>query len=157
MLGPFYVEGAPVRERGTDLAAGDRGETATFQGHVRTAGGGPIASALLDVWQTSANGFYDIQAPAQPRMHLRARFQTGADGHYEFHTLKPVSYPIPTDGPVGTLLALQGRKPYRPAHTHFIVSAPGHRRLVVEFKPDGKDAQGRAHFLVEYDFVLERA
>jgi hydroxyquinol 1,2-dioxygenase len=181
VLGPFYVEGAPVRERGTDLAAGDPGETATFQGRVLTAGGGPVASALLDVWQTSANGFYDIQDPSQPPTHLRARFQTGAEGRYEFHTLKPVSYPIPTDGPVGMLLALQGRKPYRPAHTHFIVSAPGHRRLVtelfaegdaqldsdpvfgvksslvVEFKPDGKDAQGRAHFLVEYDFVLERA
>src|SRR6267378_2838467 len=87
MLGPFYVDGAPVRERGTDLAAGDPGETATFRGRVLTAGGGPVASALLDVWQTSANGFYDIQDPSQPPMHLRARFQTGADGRYEFHTL----------------------------------------------------------------------
>jgi protocatechuate 3,4-dioxygenase beta subunit len=181
VLGPFYVEGAPARERGADLAAGDRGESATFRGRVLTARREPIAGALLDVWQTAANGFYDIQDPSQPRMHLRGKFETGADGRYEFHTLKPVSYPIPTDGPVGTLLALQGRQPYRPAHAHFIVSAPGCRRLVtelfaegdaqldadpvfgvknslvVEFKPDGRDAQGRAHFMVEYDFVLEPA
>jgi catechol 1,2-dioxygenase len=181
VLGPFYVEGAPIRERGTDLAAGDFDETATFRGRVLTMRGEPIAGAVLDVWQTAANGFYDIQDSSQPRMHLRGKFETVRDGRYEFHTLRPVSYPIPTDGPVGTLLALQGRQPYRPAHSHFIVSAPGYRRLVtelfaegdthldsdpvfgvknslvVEFKPDGKDGQGRAHFLVEYDFVLESA
>jgi hydroxyquinol 1,2-dioxygenase len=181
VLGPFYVEGAPTRERGTDMADADSGNTATFRGRVLTPDRQPIAGAVLDVWQTAPNGLYDIQDPSQPRMHLRGKFETGTDGRYEFHTLKPVSYPIPTDGPVGALLALQGRQPYRPAHTHFIVSAPGHRRLVtelfaegdphldsdpvfgvknplvVEFKPDGKDARGRAHFLVEYDFVLERA
>jgi len=181
VLGPFYVEDAPARERGTDLAAGDPGHDATtFRGRVLASDKSPIEGALLDVWQTAPNGFYDIQDPAQPRMHLRARFRAGAGGGYEFHTLKPVSYPIPTDGPVGNLLALQGRQPYRPAHTHFIVSAPGYRRLVtelfaegdpqldrdpvfgvksslvVDFKPDGRDAQGRAHFLVEHDFVLER-
>ena len=181
VLGPFYVEGAPARERGTDLAAADSGDAATFRGRVLSSEGKPIAAAILDVWQTAANGFYDIQDPSQPRMHLRGRFETGPDGRYEFHTLKPVSYPIPTDGPVGTLLALQGRQPYRPAHAHFIVSAPGYRRLVtelftegdthldsdpvfgvknslvVDFKPDGSDARGRPHFLVEYDFILERA
>jgi len=181
VLGPFYVEGAPARERGTDLAAEDSGETATFRGRVLTPRGEPIAGAVLEVWQTAASGFYDIQDPSQPPMHLRGKFQTGADGRYEFHTLKPVSYPIPTDGPVGALLALQGRQPYRPAHSHFIVSAPGFRRLVTElfaegdeqldadpvfgvksslvvhFKSDGTDARGRPHFIVEYDFVLEPA
>jgi protocatechuate 3,4-dioxygenase beta subunit len=182
VLGPFYVEGAPAKERGTDLAAGDVDfAAATFRGRVLTAEGKPIGGALLDIWQTAPNGLYDIQDPSQPRMHLRGKFASAADGRYEFHTLKPVSYPIPTDGPVGKLLALQGRQPYRPAHTHFIVSAPGRRRLVtelfaegdaqldadpvfgvknslvVDFRPDGKDARGRPLFLVEYDFVLERA
>jgi hydroxyquinol 1,2-dioxygenase len=180
VLGPFYVEGAPKRERGADLAAGDAGfDSCTFRGRVLGTDQKPIAGALLDIWQTAPNGLYDIQDPTQPRMHLRAKFETAADGHYEFHTLKPVSYPIPTDGPVGKLLALQGRQPFRPAHTHFIVSAPRCRRvttelfaerdpvldldpvfgvknsLVVDFRPDGKDAQGRPHFLVEHDFVLE--
>jgi|SRR5476651_2132784 len=180
VLGPFYVDGAPNQEQGSDLAAGDPGfEAATFRGRVLGPDRTPIEGALLDVWQTAVNGFYDIQDPSQPRMHLRGKFATGADGRYEFHTLKPVSYPIPTDGPVGKLLTIQGRQAYRPAHTHFIVSAPGYKRvvtqlfvegdrlldadpvfgvkssLVVQFKPDGRDAQGRPHSLVEYDFVLE--
>ena len=179
VLGPFYVEGAPPRETGVDLAAEDTAETATFRGRVLDPERKPIAGALLDIWQTAENGFYDIQDAAQPRMHLRGKFKTGSDGRYEFHTLKPVSYPIPTDGPVGKFLGVQNRHPFRPAHTHFIVSAPGFRRvvtelfaegdryldsdpvfgvkssLVVDFKLDGKDSRDRTHYLVEYDFVLE--
>src|SRR5438067_13597654 len=156
VLGPFYVEGAPPRAPGTDLAAEDTAETATFRGRVLDPARQPIAGALLDIWQTAENGFYDIQDAAQPRMHLRGKFQTGSDGRYEFHTLKPVSYPIPTDGPVGALLALQGRQPYRPAHSHFIVSAPGFRRLVTELFAEG-DAQLDADpvFGVKSSLVVE--
>ncbi|MFL5246559.1 MAG: dioxygenase [Myxococcales bacterium] len=181
VLGPFYVEGAPPRETGIDLASDDNAPTATFRGRVLDPSRRPIAGALLDIWQTAENGFYDIQDAAQPQMHLRGKFRTGSDGRYEFHTLKPVSYPIPTDGPVGKFLGVQNRHPFRPAHTHFIVSAPGYRKvvtelfaerdpyldsdpvfgvknsLVVTFKPDGKDSRDRNHHLVEYDFVLEPA
>jgi protocatechuate 3,4-dioxygenase beta subunit len=181
VLGPFYVEGAPPRETGNDLASEDNAPTATFRGWVIDPSRRPIGGALLDVWQTADNGFYDIQDAAQPQMHLRGKFRTGSDGRYEFHTLKPVSYPIPIDGPVGKFLGVQRRHPFRPAHTHFIVSAPGYRTvvtelfaegnpyldsdpvfgvkssLVVTFKPDGKDSRDRAHHLVEYDFVLEPA
>lgn len=181
VLGPFHVEGAPELPMGTDLGAGDRGTTVTFRGSVLSAGGTPIAGAVLDVWQTAPNGLYDVQDPSQPEMHLRGRFTTGPDGRYEFHTMKPVSYPVPTDGPVGRLLDLQGRHPFRPAHTHFIVSAPAHKSvvtqlfvegdaylesdavfgvknsLVVEFRPAGQDASGRDHATVDYDFVLEPA
>jgi len=41
-----------------------------------------------------------------------------------------VSYPIPDDGPVGQMLALLGRHPWRPAHTHFMLTALGYRRVV---------------------------
>jgi hydroxyquinol 1,2-dioxygenase len=182
VLGPFYVEGAPERQNGADLAVHDPGsEVATFRGRVLSPDGKPIKGACLDIWQTAPNGFYDVQDPSQPRMHLRGKFTSGADGKYEFRTVKPVSYPIPTDGPVGDFLGVQGRQPYRPAHTHFILTAPGYRRLVtelfkgddplldadpvfgvkgslvVQFKPDGKSAQGLAHYLVERDFVLEPA
>jgi catechol 1,2-dioxygenase len=141
--------------------------------------GQPIPGALLDVWQTAPNGLYDIQDPGQSEMHLRGKFETGPDGRYEILTTRPVSYPVPTDGPVGKLLALQGRHPFRPAHGHFIVTAPGFKRLVTELfiegdpyldsdavfgvksslvvalQPDGKDTQGRERFHVDYDFVLE--
>ena len=36
---------------------------------------------------------------------LRARFRTGADGRLVFRCVKPTSYPVPHDGPVGKMLA----------------------------------------------------
>jgi protocatechuate 3,4-dioxygenase beta subunit len=42
----------------------------------------------------------------------------------------PVSYPIPNDGPAGELLEDMGRHPFRPAHVHFMISAPGYRTLI---------------------------
>jgi hydroxyquinol 1,2-dioxygenase len=86
-------------------------------------GGKPIAGATLDVWQTDGEGVYDVQR--EGASYARGRFLTGADGRYGFRTVKPVSYPIPTDGPVGKMLMRMGRHPYRPAHVHAIVSAPG--------------------------------
>ncbi|MCY1313683.1 Hydroxyquinol 1,2-dioxygenase [compost metagenome] len=41
-----------------------------------------------------------------------------------------MSYPIPTDGPVGRLLDATGRHPWRPAHLHFMIEAPQRRTLV---------------------------
>jgi protocatechuate 3,4-dioxygenase beta subunit len=49
----------------------------------------------------------------------------------------PVSYPIPNDGPAGQLLAAMGRHPFRPAHIHFMISAPGYRTLVTHLFLDG--------------------
>ena len=46
--------------------------------------------------------------------------------------LMPTAYPAPTDGPVGELLRAAKRSPYRPAHIHFIVSAPGYETLVTQ-------------------------
>ena len=37
---------------------------------------------------------------------------------------------IPMDGPVGDMIRAQKRHGYRPAHIHFMVSAPGYREVV---------------------------
>ena len=87
--------------------------------------GNPIEGACLDVWQSSSEGAYDVQDPDQPDMNLRGLFTTGKDGRYYFRTVRPSSYPVPTDGPVGGMLTALGRHPMRPAHIHFIVGAPG--------------------------------
>ena len=50
-------------------------------------------------------------------------FTTDEQGRFWFRTVKPSHYPIPTDGPVGTLLKATDRHPYRPAHVHFIANA----------------------------------
>jgi hydroxyquinol 1,2-dioxygenase len=126
VLGPFYVEGAPPLPQGADIAAGEPGEPTFVSGLVTDVGGKPIANALLDVWQTDAEGFYDVQRPDKGEMRLRGKFLTDAEGRYRFRTVKPVPYPIPTDGPVGRMLDQLGRHPYRPAHLHMIVGAAGH-------------------------------
>ncbi len=124
VTGPFYVAGAPELPSGSDIAKGVNGEPTYFFGSVLTVQGEPIAGATLDVWSTDGDGWYDVQRPGQP-LQARAKIRADDQGCYAFWTVKPVSYPIPTDGPVGRMLLQMGRHPYRPAHTHMIVSAPG--------------------------------
>src|SRR5258708_1876041 len=99
----------------------------------------PIGGALLDVWQTSSDGAYDVQDPTQPEMNLRGLFTTGADGRFWFRTVKPKHYSIPTDGPVGKMLMALGRHPMRPAHIHFIIGAPGFEPVTTHMFVAGDD------------------
>jgi catechol 1,2-dioxygenase len=130
LLGPFYRNGAPEQPLGASIAGDTAGEAIVVRGQVTGARGGGLAGALLDVWQAAPNGMYDIQDENQPEMNLRGRFRTGTDGGYEFRSLKPKSYPVPNDGPVGVLLRAQGRHPYRPAHIHFMITADGYEPLI---------------------------
>jgi protocatechuate 3,4-dioxygenase beta subunit len=129
VLGPFYVPGAPRRAMGEQIGRAQDGRPTLVRGRVTGTSGRPLDGAALDVWQTAGNGLYDTQDPGQPRFNLRGVFVTGQDGRYEFRTVRPVSYPIPTDGPVGDLLRAAGRHHWRAAHIHAIVSAPGHRSV----------------------------
>lgn len=127
VLGPFHVPGAPELPLGASISKDGKGEPCVVSGRVVDLDGRSIAGARLDVWQTSHDGFYDVQQPGiQPAMNLRGLFHADGGGRFHFSTVKPSSYPIPTDGPVGQLLAALGRHPYRPAHIHFIVSADGY-------------------------------
>jgi protocatechuate 3,4-dioxygenase beta subunit len=130
ILGPFYVDNPPVRVLGANIAEGDPGETLVVSGNVYSPDGTPLPHAQLDVWQTASNGLYDVQDEHQAAGSLRGRFHTDDDGGYRFRTVRPVSYPIPDDGPVGKLLASTGRHPWRAAHIHFIVSAAGHEPVI---------------------------
>lgn len=98
--------------------------------------GNPIVNAQLDVWGTNANGLYENIDPSQPDYNLRGRFHTDSDGRYDLWTVKPVSYPIPNDGPVGEFLAATKRDHMRPAHFHVIASADGWRTIVTELYTD---------------------
>jgi hydroxyquinol 1,2-dioxygenase len=100
-------------------------------GVVTSASGGPLAGAAIDVWHADEHGFYDLQKlDERPGYGGRGRFQTDAAGRFNFWTARPSAYPIPDDGPVGRMLKAQGRHPFRPEHIHFMISAPGHRKLV---------------------------
>ena len=131
MLGPFHVASSPLKKMGDTINLEDKGEPLIVSGTVVDENGKAIEGAMLDVWQANSEGFYDVQQKdIQPDMNLRGRFVTGADGRYWFRSSKPLFYPIPHDGPVGALLRNLGRHPYRPAHIHFIVSAPGYQPIV---------------------------
>jgi catechol 1,2-dioxygenase len=131
VFGPFHVEGAPVREMGEEICLDGKGESCLFIGRVIDIEGRPIEGARIDVWSDNAEGYYDVQQPdIQPKWNNRGVFITGADGHYSFVGIRPVSYPIPDDGPVGKMLANLGRHPYRPAHMHYMIRADGFQKLV---------------------------
>lgn len=131
VFGPFHVEGAPVRQMGDQICLDGKGESCLFTGSVLDHDGNPVAGARIDVWSDNAEGYYDVQQPdIQPKWNNRGVFVTGADGRYSFVGIKPVSYPIPDDGPVGKMLAALGRHPYRPAHMHYMVRADGFQKLV---------------------------
>jgi catechol 1,2-dioxygenase len=139
VLGPFFVAGAPRMKMGDSISKDGKGEPVHVSGRVLDLEGRPVSGAVLDIWQTSSDGFYDVQDPGQPEMNLRGLLTTGADGRFFFRTVKPSSYPIPTDGPVGKLLLALGRHPMRPAHIHFIIGALGYEPVTTHMFVAGDD------------------
>ena len=157
VLGPFYVTGAPDMPSGSDIAEGVAGEPTYFSGRVLTPEDKPIAGATLDLWSTDGEGWYDVQREGRG-MRARGKIKTDAEGRYAFWTIKPVSYPIPTDGPVGKMLLNMGRHPYRPAHTHMIVSAPGYEPVTTHLFVEGDPyLESDAVFAVKNSLVVNFA
>jgi catechol 1,2-dioxygenase len=175
VVGPFLRANAPFRDRGASIASDDTagvrvrisGKVYDFQNKT------PIKGAILDTWQAATNGFYENQDEKQPDYNLRGRFKSDENGTFEVTALMPTAYPAPTDGPVGELLRVAKRSPYRPAHIHFIVSAPGYETLVTQIFVKGDerieddvvftasenmvgDFQKEGdHFRLTYDFPLK--
>lgn len=156
VLGPFYIPGAKDMPMWADIATDAPGEPAYVFGRVFDVGGKPIAGATIDVWQTDGEGYYDVQRPGGNESYARGKFTTAVDGRYGFRTVKPVSYPVPTDGPVGKMLLGMGRHPYRPAHVHAIVSAPGYEKVATHLFVEG-DAylDSDAVFGVKHSLVVD--
>jgi hydroxyquinol 1,2-dioxygenase len=150
VLGPFYVPGAPEREYGEAMAEEPAGVPAWVHGRVLSEDGSPIAGAELDVWQNGDDGLYAVQSPETEEDHLRGRFVSREDGGYAFLAVRPVPYTIPSDGPVGRMLEATARHPWRPAHIHVIVRAPGHRTLTTHiFDADSEYLDSDAVFAVK--------
>jgi hydroxyquinol 1,2-dioxygenase len=132
VLGPFYVPGSPRRATGESMLVDpDDGDRVVIRGRVTDREGTPIAGATLDCWQNATAGFYAVQQPGvQSADNLRGVYETAADGTYEIRTVRPVPYPIPSDGPAGDLLKAHGRGWMRPGHTHVWVRADGFKELI---------------------------
>jgi hydroxyquinol 1,2-dioxygenase len=129
VLGPFWTPNAPKRGYAESTAEGAAGTPALVRGRVLDQDGRAIAGAELDIWQNGDNRLYAVQDAEAPEAHLRGRFYSREDGTYAFVGVRPVPYTIPHDGPVGLMLDATRRHPWRPAHIHMIVTAPGFQRL----------------------------
>jgi len=176
LVGPFLRANDPYRKRGGSIASDDTPGTRVrisgrvFDFETKT----PIEGAILDTWQAATNGFYENQDPNQPDYNLRGRFISDENGTFEVVALMPTAYPVPTDGPVGELLRAAKRPPDRPAHIHFIVSAPGYETLVTQIfvkgdpiieddvvftaseNMEGDFKKEGDHFRLTYDFPLKQ-
>jgi catechol 1,2-dioxygenase len=177
ILGPFYLPDAaelptpatlPMREN-------EKGERLVLSGHIRSTDGRPLGGAVLDMWQSDADGFYSGFGLDGPADTLRGRVIADAEGHFDVHTILPAPYEIPKAGPTGRLIAAAGWSAYRPAHLHAIVSAEGHQPLTTQLFFEGgayltndiasgvKDelilhpTPGDGIVAAQYDFVLDPA
>jgi hydroxyquinol 1,2-dioxygenase len=175
VFGPFFVEGAPSFDLGEDVANGAPGIPCLVRGTVRGLDGEPVPGAEIQVWQADAEGKYDVQRAGLEAHQARGVLHANGKGQYHFRSILAEAYPIPDDGPVGEMLRATRRHPWRPAHLHFMITAPGYERLITHVFRNGdpyldSDAvfgvrqslvadwvkQPDGSYLVEYDFVLPR-
>jgi len=140
--GPLYVAGAPESvgfARLDDGTESDRGDVLFMQGTVFDQHGEPLPGATVEVWHANLLGNYSFFDQTQSHFNLRRTIVTDADGRYGFRSIIPVGYGCPPDGTTQQLLDLLGRHGRRPAHIHFFVSAPGHRKLTTQINIDGDE------------------
>lgn len=104
----------------------ERGAVLFFSGCVLSVEGAPLAGAIVDLWQASAQGLYSPGAGGsagglfdehQPAFNLRGRLAVGPDGGFEVRTVIPGAY---RDPPGSLAIAT-----FRPAHLHAKVRHPG--------------------------------
>lgn len=138
VLGPFHIDDSPHLAFGADMSDGVEGAPLYVHGFVRDLDGKPVAGAVLDVWQADADGAYESQLDVD-EARLRGKYTTREDGSYLVRTIAPLGYAIPMDGPVGDLIGRTDISYFRPAHIHFLIDVPGHRRLITHLFQEGAE------------------
>jgi protocatechuate 3,4-dioxygenase beta subunit len=157
VLGPFYIPNAPKYPNGANICLDGKGEPVWIHGKVSDVKGKPIAGVTLEVFQANDEGFYDVQQKGiQPDMNLRGIFTSDKDGKYAIRSVYPRHYPIPFDGTVGKMLQSLDRNHNRPAHLHFIVTAPGFEKVITHiFTPDCPWLKDDAVFAVKESLIAD--
>lgn len=130
VFGPFFLENAPSFELGDDVSGGASGEPCFVHGTIKSLDGKPVPNALINVWQADADGNYDVQYAHLAKPQARGILHADENGNFHFKTILAEAYPIPTDGPVGAMLKATKNHPWRPAHLHFMIDAPGYEKLI---------------------------
>lgn len=98
------------------------GEPLYVCGRVCALDGAPIAGAMARIGPRGGRG---------------AVQRTGADGRFICRTTVAAPQPVAHDGPVGRLLQALGRPPWRPAHLHITIDAPGYEPLATQLFRQG--------------------
>ena len=149
--GPLYIPDAPLAagEARLDEGRSDNSGIMVMEGFVLDTNGEPLRNAVVDVWHCNEQGRYSHFDPSQKDYNLRRRIQVDEHGRYRFRSFVPPGYAIPPESPTSELFSLLGRHGNRPAHIHFLVSAPGVRTLTTQVNIPGdrfiNDEIGRAH------------
>ena len=156
VLGPFHVEDAPHYALGDDVANGAQGQPCQVQGSIQGVQGEAVAHARIEVWQSDAKGLYDVQYADRSQHQARGILTADAQGRFHFQSILAMPYPIPHDGPVGQLLEATARHPWRPAHLHFKIEAPGYETLITHvFRKDDPYLESDAVFGVRESLVTD--
>ncbi|KAK4211805.1 Intradiol ring-cleavage dioxygenase [Rhypophila decipiens] len=130
VLGPFHTHDAPVLPNGSSMTSDPEGEPMLAICTVKDLQGNPVKGVKIDIWETDSSGHYDVQHAERDEPSERCVMESDEEGRFWFVGLKPVSYPIPHDGPVGKLLQMLKRHCWRPAHVHFMFSKEGWDQLI---------------------------
>ena len=117
----------------------------------------PVEGVILDCWQNASNMFYAVQQPGiQSDDNLRGIYHSQPDGTFEIRSIRPVPYPIPSDGPAGDLLKKNGRNWWRPGHLHIWARHPGYKDLITHvFDVESDFLDGDAVFGVQRSLIRE--
>ncbi|PTB48016.1 hypothetical protein M431DRAFT_101014 [Trichoderma harzianum CBS 226.95] len=132
VLGPFHTHEAHDAIAGSLISHDPDGEPLLVLCTLKDTNGQPISGAKIDTWETDSKGFYDVQHQDRSGPDGRAILTSDEIGNFWFKAIVPVPYPIPHDGPVGQLLNVLNRHPYRPGHMHFIFKKDGYDPLVTQ-------------------------
>ncbi|KAF7908422.1 uncharacterized protein EAF01_004177 [Botrytis porri] len=130
VLGPFHTHDAEVMASGDNMCSDPQGDPCIVLCTIKDVSGTPIPDVKIDIWETDSTGHYDVQHDIRDRPDGRCVMKSGSNGEFWFKAIVPVPYPIPHDGPVGQLLKLLKRHPWRPAHMHFMFEKPGWDHLI---------------------------
>ena len=130
VLGPFHTHEAQEITNGDSMSHDSNGQPLLVLCSIKDSRGKPIPGVKIDIWETDSAGRYDVQNPDREGPDGRCVMHSDEFGKFWFKAVKPVSYPIPHDGPVGKLLFKLHRHPYRPAHMHFMFEKPGYDHLI---------------------------
>lgn len=148
MLGPFYKEDAPFKQR---LGEGIEGERLVITGKVMDMRCQPLKGAILDIWQANSTGEYDNKG-----FTLRGKVKTNNDGVYLIDTIIPKEY---GQGDIT-----------RPGHIHLKVGVPNQPTLTTQLYFEGDpyltDLEDKSLILkitdsngtkkAKFDFVIEK-